>query len=568
LGATAIVAIFMAWWSSQVQAIRRARLAHEQIVEWQKRATSGPNLWSTPEKPLELYPIPWWLPFSGEEKGMRVVDVSFDIRSYDDGFEEPGPLDDAALPTIAALPHLQSLKLPRSNITDAGLAALAPLQALETLDLSGTKVTDQSLKEIGRLRNLKYLKLDSTSIRGDGLASLADCPLRELSLVYTPLESDHLQGLQQLRSLEVLHIDSSSLSEILLDDLPNLREVSIRLSGPQVNVCLEQLPALERVVIECSSPNSLRSLKLSALPQLTDVHLSIAGLSSEASLENDVVIRDLPAIKTMEVRKGPFALMVAPQIARLKSLEELWLGKVGPDFGDQEIARFASHPNLKKLMFDETGIGDAGLKSIASITSLETLQLKSERMTVAGIEALSQLPRLKLLIISGLQGNSDPGPILANFPALEDLISGDMTCRHVTFMPSADNSTPGFARLKKLRIHGANVESIRLARLPELFEAFVEIPQGKSYEIRDFPKLSRLNVSLTTGQVIETFSLSGLPELTWLSVQGGARMSEDGFDQLHTFRKIRGGIVWGMQMPPVVRERLEQYHKATKIKLH
>ena len=91
---------------------------------------------------------------------------------------------DAGLKELAALKHLQTLRL-NTQVTDAGLKELAGLKGLQTLSLLGaTKVTDAGLKELAPMQGLKTLDLDGTKVTDAGLKELA--ALKSLERAGTP----------------------------------------------------------------------------------------------------------------------------------------------------------------------------------------------------------------------------------------------------------------------------------------------------------------------------------------------------------------------------------------------
>lgn len=80
---------------------------------------------------------------------------------------------DAGLTQVAAMTHLNRLRLERTAITDAGLAALAGLTELESLSLHSTAVTDAGLEKLKSLPRLRRVFLWQTKVTPESAQAFA-----------------------------------------------------------------------------------------------------------------------------------------------------------------------------------------------------------------------------------------------------------------------------------------------------------------------------------------------------------------------------------------------------------
>jgi uncharacterized membrane protein len=79
---------------------------------------------------------------------------------------------DAAVDTIARMPHLTRLRLQNTAVTDAGLARLSGLSHLESLNVFGTSVTDAALESLASMKSLRTVYLWDTGVTTEGVSRL------------------------------------------------------------------------------------------------------------------------------------------------------------------------------------------------------------------------------------------------------------------------------------------------------------------------------------------------------------------------------------------------------------
>jgi len=82
------------------------------------------------------------------------------------------PVNDADFVWISGAVSVQTLGLPRTNVTDAGLAHLSKMKKLTLLELGGTQITDAGLAELKVLPRLRILSLRATQVSDAGICEL------------------------------------------------------------------------------------------------------------------------------------------------------------------------------------------------------------------------------------------------------------------------------------------------------------------------------------------------------------------------------------------------------------
>jgi len=75
--------------------------------------------------------------------------------------------------------------------------------------------------------------------------------------------------------------------------------------------------------------------------------------------------------------------------------------------GDAELALLDNLPNLLCLIHSGCGVTDAGLRHVAGLTELGSLNLSGTQVTDSGLRQLTRLTKLKYLDLSGTQVTGD-----------------------------------------------------------------------------------------------------------------------------------------------------------------
>ena len=551
------------WWWQQRDSIERQRLALAEVKRLQQEMTEPSWHWIDSPVITQTQTLPWWLATADKSTVESVQAVSFDLRSYDDAFEEPTEIGNEHLEMHTAFPELQSLKIPRSKIDDEGLVHLASLKRLEVLDLSDTAITDDGLRHLARLPNLQTLVLDGVQIDGSGLGQLAsNIRLADLSLHGVPLQDATF--VNALPSLEQVAISSDTLPQLEVTDHPNLRSLSIYAAAAEVQ--LARLPLLQTANVTLSSEESLREFSCIELPALQRLELRVNAkrADEQARLE----LRDLPRLESLTISASRLADDFARQILHVPSVTNLAIYGDGTGLGDEVFQALSQLPRLQQLRLHGTSMTDDGVRELATSELLEVLFLESAQISDSGIGELAALPRLRILGISGSAGDVDPGPTLSKFPRLEGLHLGACRFPSLTLTGRNDAGDASLDRLRKLTIASETLQLVTVQSLSSLEDLSLDASVASEIHIRSLPALSRLDISLKPGQDVRAFTLEALPELRWISLQcgpTGARVPANIFEHFHTFGRLRNGIIWGLELPDAAREDLRRFREVTGV---
>ncbi len=211
-------------------------------------------------------------------------------------------------------------------------------------------MTDAGLKELARIEGLESLDLDETAVTDDGLKILAGMRLRRLTV---PTEARTDVGLKHC--LAALH-----------------SPLQLRLSGWQVTDkgLKEVLPLkrLERLDLECTGISDAGLKELRALNRLRSLDL-------RGTLVTDDGLKELAGMRLTEL-KIP--------------------GEAQTDVGLEHYLAALESPT--HLVLKDWKVTDEGLKGLARIKQLRSLNLSYTQVTDAGVKRLLQaLPGLKVI---------------------------------------------------------------------------------------------------------------------------------------------------------------------------
>eukprot|EP00803_Ostreobium_quekettii_P004868 evm.model.scf_3337.1 EVM.evm.TU.scf_3337.1 scf_3337:10233-11780(+) len=315
--------------------------------------------------------------------------------------------DDAEL--LTTLSSLTCLKT-SSYITDMGLRHLARLTLLRWLALKATNdVTDVGLCHVATLPLLTHLHVGGCpNVTDVGIGILADelPSLTVLELPYSCAAGASVQNLLSFTALTSLDVSNSALSSAGVHSLGKLRSLS---------------------TLRLSSVTDATMRSLAVFPSLTDLVLtSMPGVSDEG-------------LRTMSL------------LSALRSLEcDLYATQQVSEVGLVSLGALLALTNLKLGFGLDNGIGDAGVRSIAMLTSLEVLSLRGSQITDDGLRSVAMLTSLTYLDLCLCSRITDSG--VGCLASLVSLTYLDFFLSQVTDAAAASFST--LSSLTTLRITG------------------------------------------------------------------------------------------------------------------
>lgn len=324
---------------------------------------------------------------------------------------------DSLLRQLHKLPALKSLGLWHTpRLTTAAMATIAGCKDLQELRLSSADPREHDalipLKDAPALRLLALVH--GAQLGPREAAALAAIPT--LQSVLAPVSTiDHITALKPLHDkiarLKVSTMSSSPVDDpwidALVDTLPNLRGLNL-------------LGAQQRRPKGVSFYTPAKLARLAGLKQLE--WLDTGNLPKEVKPDDLTWLSDLPALTHLRVYGASIGPKIVDALKGCAALRTLSLDDV--KLSDAAAKKLAGL-SIERLKLHHAPLTDKGLAEIAKIKTLQSLYMLMEKGQLgdAGIAALASLPALKVLQIdlwSCTYLASSLAPLAAN-PSLERL---------------------------------------------------------------------------------------------------------------------------------------------------
>lgn len=349
---------------------------------------------------------------------------------------------DAGLDVLRALPALERVSLAWTRTSDAGAAALHACRALQAVDLLGTACGDSAIAALAGMPALRDLATGAHTTdaaipllhelpvfatwRGAapsyGLLRAFERPNRLLLRgAITARGMAALRGLDGLYALDVddsrMPLGAAAITPLL--SLPQLGELWFDAHDDSMPL-IAQLPHLRSLVCQDTDASDAgwtalaasRSIEqvwgrrchglggagfraLSTMPRLRGLSVSCVHVGDDAL----ATLPDFPALRELMPMGVPDAGY--RHIARCRELSALLL-MYCRDTTDAATAHIAALPALTRYFASYTRITDRTPALLSGLASLEEVTFDScAALTDAGIAALSRLPKLRELRVSG-----------------------------------------------------------------------------------------------------------------------------------------------------------------------
>jgi hypothetical protein len=256
----------------------------------------------------------------------------------------------APVRVLAGLRNLRTLRV-GDALKDADLARLVQLGSLRGLEISyagdGT-----GLKALGRLRQLEVLglRLGFEPGRGDGLASLAGLPLRQLHVAGPAATEAWLAGLGRCPTLVELILSRVSASRLaFLPALSSLRRFVLNTSRLEAEglAHLGKVASLEHLSLLSVTLDERAMAPLGRLPRLRELSIGSSALTGAGLVH----LSGLRTLRHLDLSYNKIPDGSLGPLSRLADLEELRLS--GNPFGDQALATLDPLRRLKLLLVPE-----------------------------------------------------------------------------------------------------------------------------------------------------------------------------------------------------------------------
>ena len=314
-------------------------------------------------------------------------------------------LTDAGAAHLERLRVLSSLNVRGCPIGEAGLKSIGKLTRLTFLSVgelapttggrgpapqTRTSLTDAGLRELHSLAKLESLALASRNITEAGVAQLIGyCPdLVTLHIEQAPLKDTAVEPLTQLRHLRALSLVQSELTDAAIDSLGKLKRIThLNVQGSQITG--DGVRRLQTLLPGCriyGGEYSLQRNQVRAIVQVQGrVQVSIPGGATREI--TDATFNDLPTEFTTQRIDLRNVRPLPPDLLQLKDATELILtdSAVSP----HDIRQLPSlFPVLTVLDLAGTAVTDREIAPLATMTSLQRIDLTRTKITIAAFERL------------------------------------------------------------------------------------------------------------------------------------------------------------------------------------
>ncbi len=323
--------------------IARDKKAQPDVIQAMERLASDPayNLAGLTERYIKL------LKMTDEERAVEALTAAGVRlhRTNDGNVFSVTVTRNRELAWLRHLPSLRSLNISGNGVTNAGLDHLAKMESLTSISISQSGITDAGLAKLEPLTSLTSLSLSGHEFSGSGLRELRKLPkLVSLSL-HSGTDDSDLQGLTEIRQLQMLSVTDLKISEQsvhLLNQLDFLRQCTLSIADVDDDV----LQAIAKV----KAPMLLNLRGSKAIPDESWKHLqgsAITGLIVSGISVTDQGLAHIAKIEQLE-RLQLFATSMSitetglEHLHQLKSLQILYLR--GVKVSDESIA------SLKKAL--------------------------------------------------------------------------------------------------------------------------------------------------------------------------------------------------------------------------
>ncbi len=370
----------------------------------------------------------------GKLKSLEVLFLYGNPKMTDDGLRaliqlrslkhlrlgKEGLFTDRGMTHLAAMPSLKVLWLDTHNVTDEGLRRLAQSRSLERLCICWLdKITDRGISYLTAMPQFKGLNAMQLKLLTDAtMAHLGTMPnIDDLRLPYgfTDAGINHLANLDHLKYLWVNCADNSQLTDKSLATISNLRRLEeLHISGTGFTnegiKLLRNLQNLSTLHISFRSGLDNETLKLFVgLPKLRELSW---GSSDNVTMSGLNVLNRLSGLESLSVHDlrqddGGLDLSGLKKLSRLRIMTRHHATRAGKEFmttwdeyHDSDLMSLSGLTSLENLSLAGPGIGDAGLKHLASLTNLKYLDIGgSANLTDYGLKYLANMRRLDSLTI-------------------------------------------------------------------------------------------------------------------------------------------------------------------------
>ncbi|KAI5587075.1 hypothetical protein BDE02_05G007300 [Populus trichocarpa] len=304
----------------------------------------------------------------------------------------------------SGLRNLEELYLSSNKLNDNILSSLSGFSTLKSLNLSGNMFTGSTSLNVlaSGLRNLEELYLSSNKLNDNILSSLSGfSTLKSLDLSGNMFTGS--TGLNGLRNLEILNLDSNDFKESILIDtlgaLPSLKTLDATYSNfTHFGKGLWNSSSLEKVFLNYSSlPGSfLRNIG----PLSTLKVLSLTGVDFNSTLPAQGIFFNSSSLEELDLDDTSLPLNFLQNIGALPALKVLSVSYCDLN-GTLPAQGWCELKNLEQLFLSANNLKGVLPPCLGNLSSLQVLDLSYNQLggNIA-LSHLSHLTQLEFLFVS------------------------------------------------------------------------------------------------------------------------------------------------------------------------
>jgi hypothetical protein len=296
-----------------------------------------------------------------------------------------GAINDDTAKAIGARKTLTILFLMEAkNLTDNGVAEFATLKNLKQLAITNTTgVTGLGIKQLNGLPNLVEFAFSGAKVTDEELvAATGFKKVTKLTVLGTRPEITDA-GLKELSG-------GAGLTSLMVSAGPEVSD-----AGYKELASLKNLTSLTVIRADYITDAALK--EFAALKKLTTLSVEADQKVTDAGLKELALLTSLTSLTIASKQVTGEGLK---DLAGLKNLGQLYLNC--PKFTDDGLKAVAAFKNLTHFqLFNGAGVSADGIKQLASLPKLTTLDLSFSGLNDAGLKELAAVKRLTALTVRG-----------------------------------------------------------------------------------------------------------------------------------------------------------------------
>jgi Leucine-rich repeat (LRR) protein len=276
--------------------------------------------------------------------------------------------------TFIAQNHaLKYLFLSHSPISGEGMAALAAMPSLEELNIPYSNITDKDAALLAKSSQFR-LNIDYSHITNTGVQRLANSKIGDLSLSGVTLNQASLKALGEDKFLYELNVSDAGIDDQGVRLLMHSKSI--------VNLFLDDNHIGRRGAEELSDNNTLTSLSLGG---------NAIGDRGVFSLAQNTTLQNLFIDNTQIDAEAAFVLAGNSNLVTLDMSDNV--------IGDQGAIALAHNKSLTDLYLVNTQLGNLGLEAVSQMP-LNVLDVSYNQLDDTSITKLSDNYQGRVLLLS------------------------------------------------------------------------------------------------------------------------------------------------------------------------